>query len=336
MNLSKGISVLRSFATIFVVLFHSLGYYTYAWPYNGVKVSFYHSFNLILNQITMPIFFVISAYIFGIKKSNNQYNNTSLFFKNKTIRLLVPYLIWSVFQLLLFHNQLTFSSIINGSLHLWFILVLFLYFSFFYFFSKFLINLQKNALIILLFAFISISVFFNNDYSFLCINGFTHYIPFFFFGLLLSLSKKNDILIPKEIIYFFSGVVILIIFTLKIHINNHIDIIIRECASLIIIYFLFNIIKSIKQIKNGLLNKIISEIDKNSFGIYIIHHIIIWYIVQQKTIQPFLNNHFIIAPLGLFLITICLSWSISKIITSNKYTRIILGEKNNENSYSRF
>lgn len=63
MKPSLGISILRVTATVFVVLFHSLGYYTHAWPFDGIKVNTYSSFDAVLNQITMPTFFFLSAYI---------------------------------------------------------------------------------------------------------------------------------------------------------------------------------------------------------------------------------------------------------------------------------
>lgn len=116
MKQSLGISILRVTATVFVVLFHSLGYYTNAWPFDGIKVNTYSSFDVVLNQITMPTFFFLSAYIFGIKVRNGQYSDKLSFFKNKTIRLLVPYVLWSVIQHLLFSSQTEPSFPLNGDL----------------------------------------------------------------------------------------------------------------------------------------------------------------------------------------------------------------------------
>ena len=54
MKQSLGISILRVTATVFVVLFHSLGYYTQAWPFDGIIISANNSFYNVLNQITLP------------------------------------------------------------------------------------------------------------------------------------------------------------------------------------------------------------------------------------------------------------------------------------------
>lgn len=54
MKQSLGISILRVAATVFVVLFHSLGYYTQAWPFDEIKINANNSFYNVLNQITLP------------------------------------------------------------------------------------------------------------------------------------------------------------------------------------------------------------------------------------------------------------------------------------------
>lgn len=58
MKQSLGFSILRVIAKVFVVLFHSLGYYTHAWPFDGIKINTDSSFDIVLNQITMPTFFL--------------------------------------------------------------------------------------------------------------------------------------------------------------------------------------------------------------------------------------------------------------------------------------
>ncbi len=327
MRYSYGILYLRISATILVVFFHALGYYTYAWPFEGTKVNAYHSFDLVLNQITMPTFFLISAYLFGLKTKKGEYDNTIYFFINKSIRLLVPYFFWSFFQLIVFSHQLSSQSVFYGSLHLWFLLVLFFYFTFFHLTSKIWVQNKKSLLLFILISLIIISSFLDNSISFLSISGFIHYIPFFFCGILLSSKESSHNNIKENIIILLSGLSLLVSFTLFIHINKPINLLIRECLSLLIIYSLFKISFTIPQIKNNVLSKMLNDIDNNSYGIFILHHIIIWWIVQQKTLQVFLNTQIIIAPICLFLFSFITSWGISKIIRRNKYTRLILGEK---------
>ncbi len=336
MKQSLGISILRVIATVFVVLFHSLGYYTHAWPFDGIKVNTYSSFDIVLNQITMPTFFFLSAYIFGIKVRNGQYSNKLSFFKNKTIRLLVPYVLWSIVQHLLFSNQFEpafslngnlFYGILHGYLHLWFILVLFFYFCFFYLLSNVWCKFGKTTSILILLALTLISSCTKIDTNLLCINGFVHYIPFFYFGILISgINLKQTRSIPYLVLCL-CGIVTLTLFTLYIYIGQKTNLFIRETASTFTVLSLFLIAISVKKVPCRNLEKILSSLDQNSFGIYILHHIIIWWSVQQSFLQPFLNEHFIFAPACIFATSFCLSWLLSDIIRKNKFTGIFLGER---------
>lgn len=73
MKQSLGISILRVTATVFVVLFHSLGYYTNAWPFDGIKINAYNSFCDVLNQITSPPLSASPGYSpASLEKTNSQ------------------------------------------------------------------------------------------------------------------------------------------------------------------------------------------------------------------------------------------------------------------------
>ena len=257
MKQSLGISILRIAATVFVVLFHSLGYYTQAWPFDGIKINAYSSFDIVLNQITMPTFFFLSGYILGYKVRKGQYSDKLSFFKNKTLRLLVPYLFWSIIQHLLFLNQVdpAFSlngnllySLLHGYLHLWFLLVLFFYFCFFYLLSNIWCKLGKTTSSIILLALTIIASYAKPDTSLLCINGFVHYIPFFYCGILISgtdLKQKKNI---SYLILSLCGIATLTIFTLYIHIGQKTNMFVRETASLTTVLSLFLIATSAKKL----------------------------------------------------------------------------------------
>ncbi len=335
MKQSLGISILRVAATLFVVLFHSLGYYTQAWPFDGIKINAYSSFDIVLNQITMPTFFFLSAYIFGYKVRKGQYSDKLSFFKNKTLRLLVPYLFWSIIQHLLFSNQIepAFSlngnllySLLHGYLHLWFLLVLFFYFCFFYLLSNIWRKFGKTTSTIILLALTIIASCAKPDTSLLCLNGFVHYIPFFYCGILVSGSDLKQTKIIPYLLLCLCGIVTLTLFTLYIHIGPKANMFVREVASLTTVFSLFLIATSAKKIPSGNPEKILFSIDRNSFGIYILHHIIIWWSVQRSFLQPFLNEHYIIAPLLVFAASFCLSWLLSEIIRKNKFTGLLMGE----------
>lgn len=336
MKQSLGISILRVTATVFVVLFHTLGYYTQTWPFDGIKVNTYSSFDVVLNQITMPTFFFLSAYIFGIKVRNGQYSDKLSFFKNKTIRLLVPYVLWSIIQHLLFSSQTEpafslngnfFYGILHGYLHLWFLLVLFFYFCFFYLLSDVWRRFGKTTSIFILLALTLVSSCTKIGTNLLCINGFVHYIPFFYCGILISGTDLKQKKIIPYLILSLCGIITLTLFTLYIHIGPKTNMFVRETASLATVLTLFLIATSAKKMPSENSGKILSSIDGNSFGIYILHHIIIWWSVQRSFLQPFLNEHYIFAPACIFVASFCLSWLLSGIIRKNKFTGLLLGER---------
>ena len=64
----------------------------------------------------------------------------------------------------------------------------------------------------------------------------------------------------------------------------------------------------------------------NSMGIYLIHHVIIWsLLIYIPGFQAFMNSHFFIAPVFLFISVIFVSWSISIILNKYRLTRYIIG-----------
>lgn len=323
MHKDPKITAIRSLATVFVVLFHSVGYYTNAWPFDGTKVNFYDSFDIVLNQITMPIFFFLSAYIYNVKTKNSQYNNKCIFIANKTLRLLLPFALWSIIQLIIFNDSFTVETILTGSLHLWFIIVLYYYFIIFSLAQPVWTNLKPLPSLFLLLVLVALSSFCDIKQDLFCLNKFIHYFPFFFLGVIIPQTEKNRFPINKWVLIGF-GISLLIVFSLVIHLDSRISWTIQKIASIITIYGIFNIKFSLPT--KGL--NIITSLDNNSYGIYIIHHIFIWWAVQISILQNFLDTHVFIAPLFIFTASLSISWMASHILSHNRYTKILMGERN--------
>ena len=63
------------------------------------------------------------------------------------------------------------------------------------------------------------------------------------------------------------------------------------------------------------------SLDRHSMGIYIVHHIVIWFIlVYSIDGVEFMKEHYIIAPVLLFFVVFSLSWVLTSLINSNDYT----------------
>ena len=90
----------RGFAILLVVVGHVLGGYT-----GNYGVPLYQKIiDLIVDIIYtfhMPLFFMISGYVFGLKKYNWSKSNYVVFVKYKAKTLLVPYFLFSTLQILI-------------------------------------------------------------------------------------------------------------------------------------------------------------------------------------------------------------------------------------------
>lgn len=120
------ISILRVSAMLMVVLFHCLCPYS-IWDgtdfYIGFHVPVWDVVDGMLAQIHLPIFFLISGYLYGYKRNLGGYSDNVKFLKDKTQRVLVPYVIVGLFLCLLQDRDI--SQMLNGISHLWFLMTIF-------------------------------------------------------------------------------------------------------------------------------------------------------------------------------------------------------------------
>lgn len=93
-NRLVNISILRVTAMLAVVLFHCLCFYGW-WPNPDPDIKLYMAIDYYLDNITMPLFFLISGFLYAyLKIDKNKYQNSREFIRKKTVRLLVPYIFW--------------------------------------------------------------------------------------------------------------------------------------------------------------------------------------------------------------------------------------------------
>lgn len=313
-------------ATILVVLFHSVGYYTYAWPFDGTKVYLYDVFDRFINQINMPLFVCISGYLYACLVRQRKYQDGKSTIKKKFKRLIIPYVVWSLVQLVIFPQTTDLSMLYTGCLHLWFLLMLFELFLIFIITKSLWINLSCKKWYILCVCSIFLSLI-PNITSLFCINAVCSYLPFFILGLALSISIKKSHIANRVILGILSlGLVGLGYFS----INNSllsvpVTAMICKLCSLCIVGSLILLTSSIILNKSRRSSVVLMSLDKNSMGIYIIHHIIIWGIVQIPFLKLFLDSYSVIMPILIFITSLVISWFLSEIISRYKVLRIIIG-----------
>lgn len=316
------ITNIRVFAIILVVLAHSIIIFNPSWNYYIPKYSstFFKYLCAAIYIFHMPLFFSLSGYLYGISKDKHNWNLKSLVY-DKSKRLLIPYLFFSLFWLLpirlliKYKNyaggqsllKLIFDNIILGkdNGHLWFLIALFLIFLLYFILEKITIISKNNYLF----------------FAFLCILSVIggHILPSFigsafsnlmWFGLGDFIRKeKNYIFKYKKVLLVLSVLVILAsILYLKLYLNENFKFlcfILKSgiCVILIpIIYSLF---------PNNLNSKMVF-IDKNSFGIYLFHSPLVYITYTYwNNINPIFI--FIINFIGFGIIALLLTLSIRKI-----------------------
>lgn len=152
----------------------------------------------------MPLFMVLSGMLYGLQR-NKYLNNVNQFVRNKTTRLLIPYLTGSVFLL----TTLTIldSSLINHGIiplivdrvllfndvrHLWFVLALFQIFIFQVLLDRLGIPLAFTFFFSLIIGIVY-KTFFTGYFEFAYFHMALQYWSYFIGGILLSYNKNINI-----------------------------------------------------------------------------------------------------------------------------------------------
>lgn len=119
------VSYIRVIAMLLVVLIHCYDLYGSAWNTCNL-VPFYDCFSSMFNYIHLPLFFMISGYLYqkGIKKYQGDGYNVFVYKKLK--RLMLPYMFWGIVIVLV--SSHVWLELLSGIGHLWFLMTLFVIF----------------------------------------------------------------------------------------------------------------------------------------------------------------------------------------------------------------
>lgn len=315
---------LRTIATIAVIILHvtaplltSMESFTDWWIGNIIESSV---------RFSVPIFFMLTGSLLFDKEYA-----IDTFLKKRFFRVIIPFLFWSIpyilFSLMLkvMHKEdlslfLVFTFIIdqfiNGSsYHLWFVYTLLGIYLFTPIISKWIRNSTNNEilyfliiwLITVLFTYPSLSIFETKiDLSYF--TGFLGYtiLGYYLRKINFENSRKKDLI---AIILFFTGLIItiagtFILYNLKGEMNElyyeYLTLNVLMCSIGIYLY-----IKD-KNITNKFILKFLNLINRFSYGIYLIHVLILTFLTKGG-ITCFLINPLI----GITVTTLlCLTFSI--------------------------
>lgn len=306
----QNIVILRSFAIIAVVLYHSYCPWMSSWNWYECPIRNLYSFifeTILVGR--MPLFVLVSGYLFSyLYFARGKYHSFVDFIKNKFKRLLVPCIVFT--GLLCVCLQVNYMFVfIYGGYHLWFLKMLFLCFLTCWIVANY-VRSWKIEIVLLLISIIMTFVPVAN------VLGIHHYFKYFFFfygGYLFSKYRQNlDFIYTKR----FGLAIIVIYLTLcaitgyVYFINRHIDVgnilysnnILKFCRIAmrpIMAIGAFIVVEWIirKRIPNKM-ERLCDSINNLSYGIYLFHLLIIESIHKyfNGSINQFAIEHYVITP----------------------------------------
>lgn len=233
----------------------------------------------------LPTFFMISGFLFYSRKEH--YSNLKVTLWNKFDRLIIPF---TIITTICIYLNLPMIGVASVSGHLWFIRELFIFFCI----ALILYHIKEHWVMLLgvigyaLYTLQSRLNFSANE----MVEHFLMYFSFFIGGHYISLyynrlreNKTRYCILFLWAIAFIAG--IQSIYTILFNI--------------VLICFI-----SCAPIKN----KFLLSLNKNSFGIYLLHHIIIFIVFPFPIIQYLYTHHALAAIILMFIIALSASWII--------------------------
>lgn len=317
---------LRALAIILVVFGHSIILYSSSWNLfsTDISVACLDYVKKIIDIIQMPLFFSISGFLFyyTYKKIN-----IHKLIVNKMKRLIIPFIGFALFWLLPIRLMVKYpgyeGSIIKTILvkilygrdngHLWFLPTLFICFLALYvvltFEEKIKISEPIKELINI---FLFVLIYFVYRFGFQpYIYNFSQNLIWFYFGYLINSNMEILTKVRRKNIWGVILIFVSIIF-IVMSISNHSNILTFISKSIVLLT-LYVIIPE----KSG---RLIQFVDKNSFGIYLIHSPLV-YITYSYI--PNCDPYIII--LINFVVFGCIACLLTELIRRSKL-KIFIGE----------
>lgn len=322
-------SIIKVCLTIMVVIAHIIVFFSdyggvVEMPFHGVLNYCYHY----IYSFVMSMFIFISGAIYRKGIDKGKYQDNFKFINKKFVRLLVPYFLWGigivapVFKLLGFTEKSYVSYVFHGiilgkdSRHLWFLWTLFFIFVLM---KSLQVVLKKGIIAELVILLIStVLCYYSWDFTGMFgINSIAHYFVYFMFGYFFE-GKKAFFHVFLEKRPWISIMLFLLIGILVKTTNNFNINFILPWIGIIMMYGL--VVAFHKWIYTG---KLYYYLKKNSFGIYLVHPMII-YVVFYLFGEKF-KNYPLLFCMIVFPITLVLSYGITEMIRKLK-GNVLLGE----------
>lgn len=289
----------------------------------------------ILVNIAMPMFIFISGYLFEFLLQRGKYPTWGNLVKKKCMRLLLPYLIFSLFFMCITNNW-NFSLLYAGVYgHLWFLPMLFWCFTVGYPISKKCMSIQAEIPLLCLFFVGTITPMFIPNL--LGIRYISYWFYWFYLGMLvwkyrdfflgnMRETKSNRWLFAVYLMLFFLSFAIVCMFPVEYGDNNYKWY--NKLAVTVSLISIINLMGSIDWNKYKI-TPFLVKLSKYSFGIYIYHGVGPFLISNTAKqifgLESLAANYIYIFPFCLSLITLVIALMLSWITMKTKIGRFLIG-----------
>lgn len=296
---------LRGVAIIAVVVIHlTSGKYD--------PISFDGSFNLILNQLSrfaVPVFFISSGYGLFVTKKHELLLKKYYFGRYKII---IPiYIFWTLVYFVLTGSQRNLSALVfdlltgEGSYHLYYLLVLILFYLIYPFVYQFFSTRQGLIISLVLTLIFQCLLQFNIDIFGMGPSNLFNWLAYFSLGIYFGKNQnKLRELFPKEKSLFLIGMLAVLMpaFGFYLFTNRSSDLFTSSMRPSVFLFTLAVLSVFLKRFYKP--NKILSELDKNSLTIYAVHPIFIMVVNKVLKIMGLYSNRIIISIISIVIVIV--------------------------------
>ena len=226
-------------------------------------------------------------------------------------------------MLIIFNKIYTLSSLLYGICHLWFLLMLFGLFILAPIVWHLMERIKNDriATVVVNASFLLYPIF--CDVNLFQLTKIFYFLPFFLIGYIIQRRGKKEVY--SDSVFWLSIVFVMIILFMFCQRTLFIDKVIREFAS----YFVIIIVSIIPDINiPNKIKRIMNNFSDNSMGVYLIHHVIISYVILLPSVKNLIDNiNSFIGALLLFVSVFISSWFLSILLNRYDLTRFLIGSK---------
>lgn len=319
LNKLNEVTYLRVFAITSLVLWHSYCSYTSWGIGNSPLDHFYRVAFLFITPIAnMPLFTFLSGYLFFYLLNNkHKYTTFNDFLRNKTNRLLIPYLLLGfVINLTQIGRGKPLIPMLYGAPnHMWYCLMLFNCFMICWIVEK-KCGARYNYILAFLSAFFVFIVGkrYLSEHSLWGVWMVAYFYCFFYLGYITY--KYAEYIFPVAIR---NTIILIVAFVcsalLSIRFNH-----IAGLSSAIFVILLVSVTRRIKRNPP----RWMEIVAKYSFGIYVFHQWIIWNVTRYSPMQSIIQEHYILFPVTLYVCVFTISLLFTHLSLKTRIGRYLL------------